>query len=225
MPHLNKVDAVLFDLDGTLVDTAADFVSVLNGQRKKHSLAPLPAQTIRDTVSDGARALTALAFGGKQGQNDFEEKRLELLSLYAHQVGDQSNLFAGMNDVLCHFENNNIPWGIVTNKPKRFTDILLRKLSLDSRSSITLCPDDVTKAKPDPESLFLACERIKCLPENTVYVGDHERDIIAGKAANMTTVAATYGYILDKNKVSDWHADFSINNPSELILLINQLNS
>ena len=217
-------EAILFDLDGTLVDTAADFVSVLNGQRELHNYPPLPAQMIRDTVSDGARALTKLAFGGAPGENTFEIKRLELLELYAEQAGDQAKLFEGMETVLCHFEALNIPWGIVTNKPKRFTNILLDKLSLSSRSAVTLCPDDVIRAKPDPESLFLACSRLSCRPENTLYVGDHERDIIAGKAANMKTVAASYGYILDKKKISDWQADYEIDHPSELISLFNSLN-
>lgn len=224
MNTIVSFEAILFDLDGTLVDTAADFISVLNNQRKKHNYPPLPAQIIRDTVSDGARALTKLAFGGEPGQNDFEIKRLELLELYAEQAGDQAELFGGMDDVLRHFEALNIPWGIVTNKPKRFTDILLDKLSLSSRSAVTLCPDDVVKAKPDPESLFLACNRLSCRPENTFYVGDHERDIIAGKAANMKTVAAGYGYILDKKKVSDWQADYEIDHPSEIISLFNNLN-
>jgi len=222
--HSTRIDAVLFDLDGTLVDTAADFVFVLNDQRKKHQFPPLPAQIIRDTVSDGARALTKLAFGGEPGHSDFEAKRLELLELYAEQVGNQAQLFEGMNTVLSHFESQNMPWGIVTNKPRRFTETLLDKLALSSRCAITLCPDDVVKAKPDPESLFLACERLNCKPEKTIYVGDHERDIIAGKAANMKTVAATYGYIIDKKKISDWQADFEVDHPSELISLFKRLN-
>lgn len=225
MSHSRRIDAVLFDLDGTLVDTAADFVFVLNNQRKRHQLPPLSAQIIRDTVSDGARALIKLAFGGDPGQSDFEAKRLELLELYAEQAGNQAQLFVGMNGVLRHFESQNIPWGIVTNKPRRFTEILLDKLALSSRSAITLCPDDVVKAKPDPESLFLACDRLSCSPERTIYVGDHERDIIAGKAANMKTVAAGYGYIVDKKKISDWRADFEVDHPAELISLFNHLNS
>lgn len=219
MPSVTTPEAILFDLDGTLVDTAADFVQVLNVQRAKYGLPQISAQLIRDTVSDGARALTKLAFGGEPGEQEFEIKRLELLELYAAQVGDQAQLFEGMNDVLLNFEALNIPWGIVTNKPRRYTDILLDKLSLSSRSAVTLCPDDVIKAKPDPESLFLACKNLNCLPENAIYVGDHERDIIAGKAASMKTVAATYGYILDKRKVSDWQADYDIDHPSELISL------
>ncbi|MFT7186617.1 MAG: 2-phosphoglycolate phosphatase [Pseudohongiellaceae bacterium] len=224
MSSITSPEAILFDLDGTLVDTSADFVLVLNSLREKYNFPALPAQLIRDTVSNGARALTKLAFGEETGPIEFEAKRLELLELYAEIVGDQAQLFDGMNEVLCHFEALNIPWGIVTNKPRRFTNILLEKLSLSARSAITLCPDDVVKAKPDPESLFLACTRLQCKPQNTVYVGDHERDIIAGKAAAMKTVAARYGYILDKKKVSCWQADYEIDHPSELISLFINLN-
>jgi len=219
--HFKNVEAILFDLDGTLVDTATDFVNVLNLQRRQHNFEPLDSQLIRDTVSNGARALTKLAFGGNPGEEAFERKRLELLELYAACAGDQAQLFEGMDNALCHFEKHNIPWGIITNKPRRFTEILLDKLSLSARSAITLCPDDVTKAKPDPESLFLACDRLNCTAKNAIYVGDHERDIIAGKAANMRTVAARYGYIQDKNSISSWNADFEIDHPSELISLFN----
>lgn len=225
MNSIISVEAVLFDLDGTLVDTAADFVYALNYQRSIHQLEHLESRIIRDTVSDGARALTQLAFGGSEGETGFELKRLELLELYAECAGNQATLFGGMEDTLQYFEAQQIPWGIVTNKPRRFTDILLNKMGLSARSAVTLCPDDVSKSKPDPESLFLACKRLSCLPEHTVYVGDHERDIIAGKAASMKTVAARYGYIHNKNDISNWQADFEINHPQELISLFNISNT
>jgi len=139
-----KIEAILFDLDGTLVDTAADFIEVLNQQRIDHGFPPLAPKTIRDTVSDGARALTHLAFGGKEGEADFEQKRSELLERYLKCVGDHATLFEGMDSVLSTLEENRVPWGIVTNKPKKFTDLLLKKLCLDTRSSVTLCPDDVS---------------------------------------------------------------------------------
>lgn len=216
----NSVDAVLFDLDGTLVDTARDFIHVLNHQRALHGLAPLPDQLIRDTVSDGARALTKLAFGGEPGETDFETKREELLALYHAKVGDDAALFDGMEDVLQYFEAKDIPWGIVTNKPRRFTVKLLDKIQLSHRSAITVCADDVAKAKPDPESLILASDAINSQPDQTLYVGDHERDIIAGKAANMPTIAAKYGYILEPETVLEWQADRIIEHPLELIKLI-----
>jgi phosphoglycolate phosphatase len=211
--------AILFDLDGTLVDTAPDFIRILNQQRQRHHLPPLDTQTIRDTVSDGARALTKLAFGGEAGETEFEARREELLALYAEVIGEDAQLFEGMEQSLQFFEAQNIPWGIVTNKPKRFTDVLLDRLSLTRRCAISICPDDVSNAKPDPESLLLACERLACLPEHVVYVGDHERDIIAGKAAGMRTIAVSYGYIMDPECISAWNADYLINHCSELISL------
>lgn len=220
MWQLSDIDAVLFDLDGTLVDTAQDFVGVLNYQRKRHALAPLDSQIIRDTVSDGARALTRLAFGGEPGEEAFEQKRLELLDLYFDKVGDEACLFEGMEEVLQHLELNQVLWGIVTNKPKKFTLKLLDKLNLNDRCAVTICPDDVTKAKPDPEALILASSIIQSAPHRTLYVGDHERDIIAGKAANMPTVAAKYGYIMQPNDADNWAADSIIEAPNHLLHLI-----
>lgn len=220
MWSLSDIEAVLFDLDGTLVDTAQDFVHVLNHQRALHQLKPLEQQLIRDTVSDGARALTKLAFGGEPGEEKFEEKRLELLDLYFEKVGEEAALFAGMEDVLSHLEAHQILWGIVTNKPRKFTVKLLDKINLDHRCAVTVCPDDVKKAKPDPESLIFAASKIQCSPTQTLYVGDHERDIIAGKAANMPTVAAKYGYIMCPEDAHSWQADQVIEHPSHLIQLI-----
>lgn len=215
-PRFGVVSAVLFDLDGTLVDTAEDFVLVLNTQRERHQLSPLPHNDIRNTVSDGARALTKLAFGGDEGESQFEARRQELLELYEKHVGDQSALFPGMNKLLKHLEDHNIPWGIVTNKPRQYATPLLQKLSLSERCSILICPDDVTRAKPDPEALLLASNRLNTSPSSCLYVGDHERDIIAGRAANMATVAARYGYLKNKALCSDWQADFIIDHADDL---------
>jgi len=214
-----NVEAILFDLDGTLVDTAADFVHILNALRHDHNLPPLDYQIIRDTVSNGARALTKLAFGGNEGETDFEAKKQEMLSRYELCAGDKAQLFDGMSEVLKAFEDARIPWGIITNKPRLYTDILLSKLGLNERSAITLCPDDVQHAKPDPESMILASKRLNCTLSKSIYVGDHERDIQAGKAANMPTVAVSYGYIQDKQNIPSWGADFEIDHPSELISL------
>ena len=214
-----KIEALLFDLDGTLVDTASDFIQVLNAQRLAYGLPQLPELLIRNTVSDGARALTELAFGGKEGEEKFEQKRTELLNRYAECVGDHSALFEGMDKVLALCEHNNIPWGIVTNKPRLYTDILLKKLELYHRSAITLCPEDVHHSKPNPESLLLAASSLKLNCKNTIYIGDHERDVQAGKAALMPTVAAQYGYIKDENDLLNWGADYIITHPSELISL------
>ena len=213
------IKALLFDLDGTLVDTADDFVQILNEQLSDHGKPPLATEIIRNTVSDGARALVKLGFGGQPGEEHFEQLRQELLTRYEALVGEHATLFPGMKKVLEVCEANKLPWGIITNKPRLYTDLLLQRMNLQHRSAITLCPDDVTKSKPDPESLLLAAERLALSPLDIVYVGDHERDIQAGKAANMITVSALYGYIKDQDLAKKWPADHQISHPSELISL------
>ncbi len=214
-----EISALLFDLDGTLVDTAEDFVQVLNEQLRSHHKESLPADIIRNTVSDGAGALVKLGFGGEPGTERFESLRKELLSRYQALVGQHAELFYGMDEVLNLCEAQNIPWGIITNKPRLYTDLLLERMKLKHRSAVTLCPDDVTQSKPDPESLLLAANRLKLANNNIVYVGDHERDIQAGKAADMITVSALYGYIKSEEQAKKWPADYQIQHPSELISL------
>jgi len=212
-----ELKAVLFDLDGTLADTSADFVKVLDIQCDRHGLTRLDPQKVRDTVSDGARALTQLAFGGQVGDPIFDARRAELLELYLQVVGDEAKLFEGMNKALRHIEVSGLVWGIVTNKPKKYAAPLLSRLSLDERCQVLICPDDVTTAKPDPEGLLLAAKNIGHAPPACLYVGDHVRDIEAGKAAAMKTMAARYGYISDINSVSSWGADYIIDTPVELL--------
>lgn len=211
-----KIDALLFDLDGTLIDSAADFIYVLNKLREKYGLLALDELTIRNTVSNGARALIQLAFGGSEGEKTFELYRQELLENYMNIVGDHAKLFEGIEDVLASCEAQNIPWGIITNKPRKFSEALLIKLNLLQRCSILLCADDVQKPKPDPESMHIASRILNIRLNNSVYVGDHERDIIAGNSANMITVAVEYGYIEDKKILLNWHANHVISQPSEL---------
>ncbi|PID43388.1 MAG: phosphoglycolate phosphatase [Gammaproteobacteria bacterium] len=213
---MTTVKAVLFDLDGTLVDTAPDFVFVVNEQRARHGLAALDDSGIRNAVSNGARALIQLSFGLSAEEEGFAPLLDELLELYLSELAVRSCLFDGMEAVLSELESRHIPWGIVTNKPRRFTQPLLKGLGLDRRCAVTVCPDDVTNTKPDPEPLFLACSKIKVTPQSTVYVGDHARDIQAGKNAGMRTIAAAYGYISSPEEARQWHADHSVNHPLEI---------
>jgi phosphoglycolate phosphatase len=211
-----KIEALLFDLDGTLVDSAADFIYVLNNQRLKYGLTELNEQLIRNTVSNGARALIQLAFGGTEGERHFEKHKMELLDEYIAVVGTYAKLFDGMDDILQACESQKIPWGIITNKPRKFSEALLNKLSLTTRCSLLLCADDVTQPKPSPESMLVAAKKLGIQLKNSVYIGDHERDIAAGNSANMITVAAEYGYIDDKSEVAQWRADHIIQHPSQL---------
>ncbi len=215
--------AVLFDLDGTLVDTAGDFIEVLNRQRVLHQLPPLPEKTIRDEVSNGARALTSLAFGGEPGEPVFEARRQELLDLYLDEVGNSAWLFPGMDELLKHLEQQNIHWGVVTNKPRLYTERLLERLLLSKRCAVTVCPDDIDQRKPHPEGLFKANNALGLQSEHTWYVGDHLRDIEAGQRAGMLTVAACYGYVEDPEICHSWGASWCIDHPSELLNLLNNL--
>jgi phosphoglycolate phosphatase len=219
------VDCVLFDLDGTLVDTAADFVEVLNIQRLAHNLPPLDALTVRNTVSDGSRALTKLAFGGEPGEPNFEQNRLELLKLYEAEAGKAALLFPGMHKLLEGFALNAIRWGIVTNKPRLYTELLLSRMAAHSpiinECNIVVCADDLKQAKPHPEGILKALDALNAKPVNSLYIGDHERDIIAGKAAGTATVAVTFGYVDDPSIIPSWNADLVINHPLDLNPLIN----
>lgn len=215
-------DAVLFDLDGTLLDTAPDFAAVLNRQLAAHGRSPLSYDTIRSAVSQGARAVVALGFGDRYALDsiDFEGIRQEFLNSYLQHLADETRLFPGMDTLLTTLEARGIPWGIVTNKPSLYTTPLLAALKLDSRCKVTICPDMVTHTKPHPEPMLKAASLLGITPERCVYVGDHVRDIEAGHQAGMTTVAVSYGYIQEGDNPADWNADHLVDTVFELSQLL-----
>lgn len=217
-------ESVLFDLDGTLLDTAPDFIRVLNQQRALHQLPPLEPHLIRATVSNGARALIKLAFNLSEHDEQFSERHAELLSMYERSIAEETVFFPGIDLLLKELEARSIPWGIVTNKPSRFTLPLLDRLNLSQRSSVTVCPDDVSQTKPHPEPLFLACEQLNCSPKRSLYLGDHIRDIKAGRSAGMITIAARYGYIDTPEQVDEWQADYIIDHGNELTEWLKAVN-
>lgn len=212
--------AVLFDLDGTLIDTAPDFIRCLNQLRRSYELEALPSAFIRQWVSDGARAMVRIGFGVEQDQPGYTELRTEFLDLYEIGVAVETELFKGMDNLLRSLESRRIPWGIVTNKPVRFAAPLIRALGLEKRCSTLICPDHVTKSKPDPEALFLACHEADAAPEQAIYVGDHERDIQAGQNAGMKTIAVRYGYIEQPETVELWQADLIADTVDDLTKLL-----
>lgn len=215
-----KPSAVLFDLDGTLIDTAPDFIRCLNQLRQLHNLEPLAAEQIRPSVSNGARAMIRVGFGLEPEHDGYVEKHTAFLDLYEAGVAVETTLFEGMDLLLENLEARGIPWGIVTNKPVRFAEPLVQALGLAQRCATLICPDHVSERKPHPEPLFLACQRIGAAPEQAIYVGDHERDIEAGRNAGMRTIAVRYGYIEQPHAVDLWQADIIADTVSDLAKLL-----
>ena len=215
-----KPSAVLFDLDGTLIDTAPDFIRCLNQLRQLHNLEPLAAEQIRPSVSNGARAMIRVGFGLEPEHDGYVEKHTAFLDLYEAGVAVETTLFEGMDSLLENLEARGIPWGIVTNKPVRFAEPLVQALGLAQRCATLICPDHVSERKPHPEPLFLACQRIGAAPEQAIYVGDHERDIEAGRNAGMRTIAVRYGYIEQPHTVDLWQADIIADTVSDLAKLL-----
>ncbi|MEX2132292.1 MAG: HAD-IA family hydrolase [Pseudohongiellaceae bacterium] len=211
------IECVLFDLDGTLIDTAADFVLVLNSLMDEEGITRIDPQRIGQTVSDGARGLIRLGFGLEQGAAEFERLLQRLLDLYYQQLlHTQAALYPGLDELLEKFSAAGILWGIVTNKPEKYSLRLLEQLGLSERCNVLVCPDHVTNRKPHPEPLFLACEKLSCDRERTVYVGDHIRDMQAAKNADLIAIAAAYGYLGENDRIEEWNADFVIRNPNDL---------
>lgn len=225
---MSALKAVLFDLDGTLIDTAPDFIRIIKNMCAKHN-HPCPSDmAIREQVSAGARAMVRLMFGDELGEvADTDPKllgyRQEFLDLYEQDICVDSRLFDGFDELLKSFEDARVRWGIVTNKPRYLAEQLLDKLDLADRCSVLVCPDDVTNTKPDPEPMYLACDQLGITPKDAIYVGDHIRDIQAGRASGMQTVAAAFGYIVPEEYPSEWGADFVVATPDDLAVLLNRL--
>ena len=213
-----RPQAVLFDLDGTLVDTAPDFVRVLNELRQQHGRPALSHQQIRPAVSAGARAMDNVGFPEYSlDSHEFLQLRQAFLDNYGQNVCQDSQVFTGLETLLAGLEAQGIPWGIVTNKPRIYSEALLSALALAQRCAVLVCPDDVKNTKPDPEPMYLACQHLNIEPTQTVYVGDHLRDIQAGKNAQMTTIAVGFGYIVEGENIADWQADYCVDSVDELI--------
>lgn len=212
----SPLEAVLFDLDGTLLDTAPDFVYILNQLLAEYKKPALPAETIRATVSNGARALISLAFQVDEDHSDFPVLRTRLLTLYTEHLAVATTPFPGIVDTLAFLVDKNIPWGIVTNKPDAYTVPLMEKIKLQHPADVVICPEHVTHPKPHPEPLLLACKKLDCHPANTIYIGDHRRDIEAGRLAGMKTVAASYGYIHADDPAESWQADHCIDSATKI---------
>jgi phosphoglycolate phosphatase len=214
-----RCSAILFDLDGTLVDTAPDMVAVLQDLQRTHGLDPVDYELGRAYVSNGALGLLGLGFPDIEHAigSDLHTAYLES---YAGRVCEASLLFPGLADLLEALDAAGLPWGVVTNKPAHLTDALLDRLALAARSACTVSGDSLPQRKPDPAPLLHACELAGLLPQNTVYVGDASRDIQAGQNAGMATVAAAYGYIAPGDDPRNWGADLIAADTAELTQIL-----
>lgn len=218
--------AVLFDLDGTLIDTAADFIRIIQDMCREEGKDIVAADLIRTQVSEGARAMVKLVYPELEVTDPaFLAHRQRFLDLYGADIAVDTDLFEGMYPLLEELESHQIPWGIVTNKPRWLSEELLKVLNLTSRCSVLVCPEDVTKTKPDPEPMYLAAKQINIVAQDCIYVGDHPRDIDAGRDASMYTILAAYGYlpIEHKDDLTAWCADCIVNNVSELHQVIRSM--
>ncbi len=225
----NFVNAVLFDLDGTLVDTAADFVRIIGKMSLENNWQAPDQNDIREQVSAGASAMVQLMLR-HNGQTAVSEEELlkfrqQFLDDYEADICVDSCLFEQLDEVLIFLESKQVPWGIVTNKPRYLAEQLLEKMNLHDRCTVLVCPDDVSRTKPDPEPMYLALEKLG-IPRggaaSVLYVGDHIRDIEAGNAAGMPTILAAYGYIPpeDQKTIKKWNATYIVDTPMQLKKLL-----
>ncbi len=210
--------AVFFDLDGTLIDTAPDMGGALNRVLEKHNRPPVEEADYRSSVSHGSIALLKLGFPELDPNKDMHDLRLEFLAAYGKNVADGSRLFKGVDTLLETLEAHHLPWGIVTNKPEAPTLTLLDALNLTHRCCSIVAADTTTHAKPHPAPMHLACKRANVKPVDCFYVGDAERDIQAGRAVEMKTFVANWGYIDDEHDdTSSWGADVQLSQPIDLL--------
>lgn len=210
------IKAVLFDLDGTFADTAPDLAAALNQVLAEENLDLLAYDVIRPVVSHGGAALIKLGFNISEEHLDFERLKERLLELYKNNISVHTRLFDGMETLLTRLKKKQIIWGIVTNKPSWLTEPLLQQLGYMDKAAIVVSGDTTKERKPHPEPLFYACREIACQPSDCLYVGDAERDIIAGNEAGMVTLTALFGYIEKQDTPELWGADAMIEHPQDI---------
>ncbi len=207
---------VLFDLDGTLLDTAPDLTAALNRLRGDRGLGPLPVERIRPTISRGSPGMLGVCFGLTPDHPHYPELDRRFLDLYREAIAVETALFPGMADVLAYLETRAIRWGVVTNKPGWLAEPLLKTLALWPRAACVVSGDTLDKRKPDPEPLLYACERLGAAPERSLYVGDAERDVLAGNRAGLRTLVAGFGYLGAEDRPEEWGADGFLERPGDL---------
>ncbi len=212
-----SVAAVLFDLDGTVIDSAPDLAGAANAMRRARSLEPVPYERLRPHVGSGARGMVGAAFGVTPEHADFEAMRIEFLDRYTRMLLDTTRVFAAMEPVLKAIEASGLPWGIVTNKHQRFTMPIVEGLGITKRAAVVICGDTTPHAKPHPAPLLEAARRIKLDPAHCIYIGDDHRDMQAARAAGMRSGAAAWGYIPAADDVTAWGADRVLSEAGDIL--------
>ncbi|MGK0296952.1 MAG: 2-phosphoglycolate phosphatase [Gammaproteobacteria bacterium] len=218
-----QVRNILFDLDGTLVDTAPDMAHAINLVRQEYGMSALDYSLIRPVVSLGATAMINVGFNITNSAPEFETIRQKFLDKYSENIFYKTKFFDGMEVVLDKLEKHALHWGIVTNKPAWLTTPLMEKMQLSNRAGCIVSGDTLAVSKPNPEPLLYACKLLNCTPADAVYIGDAKRDIEAGQRAEMPTIVAGYGYIETDTDVDDWEATASIHAPMDILSLLNIL--
>lgn len=210
--------AVLFDLDGTLLDTAPEFVDCLNILLAEQGQPSLTLEKIRPSVSHGSVAVLKTGFNLEEHDPKFGSLKQRFLDIYLNNIGSNTHYFAGIETLLNTLEKSGIKWGIVTNKPHFLTQALLDKLDITKRANVVVSGDTLSVSKPSPLPILFACEQINIAPHDCYYVGDAQRDIMAGKASGMlATFMAMYGYLGPQDKPLEWKADHYIQHPNEIL--------
>ncbi len=219
MPAINTV---LFDLDGTLIDTAPDMANALNILLQEESCDALSFEHIRPVVSNGSAALVQLGFPDLTDESDIARLKKRYLEIYEDKLCVNSVLFPGMAELLDHIENQQMRWGVVTNKPGWLTEPLMQQIGLAERAACIVSGDTTKNRKPHPEPMYLACQQAQSHPQNCIYIGDAQRDIQAGANAGMLTVVANYGYIGGWEDITQWGANFTVETPLEVLSLLTE---
>ena len=217
MSRFDNIQAVLFDLDGTLIDSAPDLGAAADKMRTERGLPSLPLSAYRPMAGAGARGMLGVAFGMMPEHPEFASYREEFFVNYENAMTERTVIFAGVPELIAAIVATGLPWGVVTNKSSRFTDPLTATMPLFASAGAIVSGDTTPHAKPHPAPLFEAARRLNVDPARCVYVGDDERDIVAGRAAGMGTVAATYGYLGDQAEVANWNAHLHIDAPVALL--------
>ncbi len=214
------VQAVLFDLDGTLIDSASDLGSAADGMRVRRGMASLPLELYRPHAGSGARGMLRVAFDIAPDHADYPALKEEFFCAYEACMTERTRPFDGVPDLLSRLVSAGMPWGVVTNKSQRFSVPLARSMPLFDAASVLISGDTTPHSKPHPEPLLEAARRLGLAPGQCIYVGDDERDIQAGRAAGMQTVAARYGYLGFGADVASWQADAEVSSPLQLLKLL-----